>query len=547
MSTLKKCEHLQLKEIVIKNIRYGIKTRNYELLKRAVQHSNFKLRYLKCVKNFDILIYSIKRKTSIKIIKFIIDNANYKNLNYTLYNYCTPLACSLEDSNYKVATYLIQNKCDVNYTNNNKFNIVNYLINKDKLNDQTFNFLINNNLDYNLVKQIKVEYLDYSIIEYMLKNCIYNNKFIISMIKMYKNGKTYSNRRFIEIISYRKRKFDIPKDWYIKCILCEKYTFLELFLYYEGKTKFMNVLEEEIDLLNSDDMKDIYEFIIKIERRLINIQLGNLFLNDYKEKILNKQRNILKKLIMGSNQLHLSLFLSNNLIYLKEMNSSSFDILSYAIKNNAHVINIKILVERFKYRNINYLIPKTMINEPFTTIELALANCRFDIVDFLLFAYPDEKLKFLKEDNISKTFMILFENNKLNESNLNYIYNKIFEVYNNIESNFINLNLIEKLIEKKNNILALYIIRIWLLLNKDFNNSWYRIALEANNYIVIDNLYLLDKRESKIKLKILLELAKKSKIYLPCIYNLSHYSMHEEIKKTFADHPSIYFKYSSNT
>ena len=70
--------------------------------------------------SFDILIYAIKNNVSIDMIKYIIEKAPYKNLNYTIKednnSIGTPLFLSLAQNKFEIADLLIENGADINMT-----------------------------------------------------------------------------------------------------------------------------------------------------------------------------------------------------------------------------------------------------------------------------------------------------------------------------------------------------------------------------------------------------------------------------------------------
>jgi len=105
-------------------------------------------------KSFDLLIYAIKKTSSLVTIKTILENYQhlYKDLNYSLDNGESPLAVALSYNRFSLSDLLIEQfRADINYVNCNKETILFYLYNNKLLNQASLTYILNHDIDINVL------------------------------------------------------------------------------------------------------------------------------------------------------------------------------------------------------------------------------------------------------------------------------------------------------------------------------------------------------------------------------------------------------------
>ncbi|ORX78545.1 hypothetical protein BCR32DRAFT_328500 [Anaeromyces robustus] len=150
---------------------------------------------------FDILTFALKKRVSTKIIKYIVKNGPYLDLNYGCMEnsntFSVPLFIALANNDYETANFLIENYADINfiyhyqidkvhaedisyirkdfkycetldqdllYQNSNyyyrnvKANVIQYLCEVERLNPKNLNYLILKG--YDITTNISKEFLD---------------------------------------------------------------------------------------------------------------------------------------------------------------------------------------------------------------------------------------------------------------------------------------------------------------------------------------------------------------------------------------------------
>eukprot|EP00833_Pecoramyces_ruminatium_P004672 jgi/Orpsp1_1/1178704/evm.model.c7180000066423.1 len=192
--------------------------------KDYINRNNIELKDLNMY-NFDILIYVIKHNFSKEIIEYIIDQINYKSLDYTIKN-ISPLFTAISCKRFDIADMLIDRGADINYkidinyknknrySNDNKINIflneegIKYLL-KNGYKDKSFivigyiNFKLENHDHINNYSKIykKIFVKDIKDISAIINDFIYNKELITALLDLYKNKKPLSKKQFRKIFS----------------------------------------------------------------------------------------------------------------------------------------------------------------------------------------------------------------------------------------------------------------------------------------------------------------------------------------------------------
>jgi len=178
---------LEIRNIILEYIEND----NLFELKNYISVDNINLKNINN-ENFDLLIYAIKKDASINIIQYIVQQCEYKTLNYTIkengHEY-SPLLTALSKNKYEISDFLIENKADINYPFHN---VIGYL--------KTNNNLNKNNLKYILNKGYKVKNITTDLIESLIKDS--QNEFLEIILKYYK----YNQNFILKLLNYYNRQ-----------------------------------------------------------------------------------------------------------------------------------------------------------------------------------------------------------------------------------------------------------------------------------------------------------------------------------------------------
>ncbi|ORX38090.1 hypothetical protein BCR36DRAFT_417062 [Piromyces finnis] len=218
----------------------------------------------------------------------------------------------------------------------------------------------------------------------------------------------------------------------------------------------------------------------------------------------------LSKIIKNQNMERIFYFYQENGILINDINSSEYDVLTNCITSGFSIDSLKTIINLFSYTNFNYEIPNTITNEPTTLIVYSLLISRRDVCTFLISKGADINYKFLDKDNSFNTIIqFLIHQNNLSYEDFCYIIETLKNKCKKIEKLKIPQHILKLLIKKKRNEMFLLLANEFLHYN-DFQNEWYTFALKNNNYKIIENLFVMDKRSSEKKVKYILKELKKA-------------------------------------
>jgi len=176
---------------------------------------------------FDILIYAIENEASLEIINFIINQDYYECLNYVINDHHkdkVPLFSALLKNKFDVSDLLLKNKADINYSINNKDDgdVINYLYRHKKLGNRNLKYILCHGYDtYYLFNNINCDLMfDFirsfknTFLEIIFKHYIFDNAFVLSLLKLYKNGIALSKSQLQNAILKEKNKLKIKDSTY---------------------------------------------------------------------------------------------------------------------------------------------------------------------------------------------------------------------------------------------------------------------------------------------------------------------------------------------
>ena len=238
------------------------KNGNIEKIKQIILENSINLRDFNN-KNFDLLIYLIINDASVEIVKFIIEECNYKTLNYVFVDnqfnnsngnrylffryHFVPLFFAILKQNFRVADLLIKNKADINFfitdSEGKKYNIIQYLFFFSLLDIVKLNYIIDNgfkvkgitsDLIIDLIKSNHYSKTD--VLENIFKCFIFDNRFILNLLSMYKHKISISDNQLQSIIKEEKNKIPINDYMYDNVIYEKNYDILTLLLECDGSS-----------------------------------------------------------------------------------------------------------------------------------------------------------------------------------------------------------------------------------------------------------------------------------------------------------------------
>jgi len=186
-----------------------IKFNDLNKIKKFFKYIN--INHLCCFKN--ILFYLIKENYSYDIFKYFIEqqqNQQNQKQQQQYINYTELLFYSIECSNYEIAKLLIKCGTRIDNLNSESKNIIEYLIEKRKLDSENFLFVLNITKDSSLITPKVLSQLiqlkDFIFIKKILQYKYYDETFIINFLSDYNSKTKRSERELQNIVKLNKRK-----------------------------------------------------------------------------------------------------------------------------------------------------------------------------------------------------------------------------------------------------------------------------------------------------------------------------------------------------
>jgi len=321
-----------------KNIIKFIKNDDLAELKKFINIYNIDLREINNIE-FDLLIFSIDEYASPKLINYIIQQCQYKTLNYTFntkngystYNnnsfiqnnefisLKTPLYTAIINKNFEISNLLIKNGANINYgvfnENLGEMDILSYLCYVDtvthgeSLDIENLKYILNNGFYIKGIAKDMVNKLIFliqmskiNIIEMIFKYYIFDNSFIINLLNNYiKNKNGLSDIELQNIILKEKSKLVIDEILYQIAIREENYEAIKIFLDYDSSQQTTlinrivkyNILEKSVSTNNFT----LIEKILNCKNYIIPTNLiENIIINECKHNNIKKVEIFIKNL-----------------------------------------------------------------------------------------------------------------------------------------------------------------------------------------------------------------------------------------------------------
>jgi len=221
--------------------------------------------------DFDVLLYSIENNASPEIIRYIVCQCKYDNLNYHIIEDKTlkaPLFSSIGKNNFEISKLLLQKNANINYFNND---IVNCLYNQGLLNKKNLKFILNNGFNikaittdllYSLIDKGDIDFLDI-----IFKHYVYNKNFVLYLLKIYSQKTCLSDEQLNDVLSNEKNKIVITKEMYNKANKdnTTSYKIQKLLFEHDNHDSFLVLgIINEYDLLKKAVKLNDYEFVKEI-------------------------------------------------------------------------------------------------------------------------------------------------------------------------------------------------------------------------------------------------------------------------------------------
>ncbi|ORX48369.1 hypothetical protein BCR36DRAFT_584289 [Piromyces finnis] len=430
-----------------------LKDNDEKNLEKYVKDKNIKLNKLNTY-DFDILMYAIENNFEDRIVECIINMKHYETLNYYTENNTkikTPFVCAIESNKFNIADLLLRNGYDINYSfqyldmfNEMKyFDIIDYLYSTNYFKKNEFScyglmYLLNNgytikNKEYDISMLDKKDFNEDEM-EILLKFSLKDNKSTIQcsfykkaitndsiklLCILYDNDSNEKNNKVYNIYkeyrhcgrshsSLRSRRYDSFKNDVIYYFLSNnnnssiKYSFL-------NNIKYNKIIEEV-----NQYIKDIMDIENKIDRDFDNI----------KNDIIKYKK-----------------FINDNTIDPEKNYSYNFDILIYAIENEASEEVLKYIVSQYNNRTLNY-------NTEIMSIISKYNKFRYNDEDYMdCITYTTPFLSAIKKNNLT------FAKYMLSNSgiNVNYEPNDKLEPSYIFEKDFLNDEKLKFLIKNNYN------------------------------------------------------------------------------------------------
>ncbi|ORX44821.1 hypothetical protein BCR36DRAFT_249816, partial [Piromyces finnis] len=236
---------------------YLIINDNKKKLKKFLINNNTTLTELVSLKDIDMLIFLIENNASHAMIKIIL--REYGNLDYTydfkLMGRKTPLFSAIKSNKFDIADTLIEHGADINYEMDH-INILYYLDSNGLLNKENLKYILNNGFDIYNIDSYIINGLSLEFINIIFRYTLYDNCFIINLIRCSKQNIPISNNELNNMIEEQFSRIFIENSWYMKAIEKEKYNNIGVFL----KNDHNYVDSEEIinqgKIINNENEKE---------------------------------------------------------------------------------------------------------------------------------------------------------------------------------------------------------------------------------------------------------------------------------------------------
>jgi len=198
-------------------------------------------------KSFDILIFAIESKVSLKCIKPILNE--YENVNFEIKGNKIPLFLAIKNEQYALADLLLQHNADINYTDSYGNNILIYLYLYQALTEQNLKYVLRKGIDINYIDTHQKRIMDYLIhsqqthfVKIVMNHILYTQPFVISLLKAYREQTPMSSRELDNFLEKEKRHLTLTKFMYLSVITNDNLDLLKTLLENDGNPGVLNMI-----------------------------------------------------------------------------------------------------------------------------------------------------------------------------------------------------------------------------------------------------------------------------------------------------------------
>jgi len=261
------------KRNIIKEI---LKKNSVKSLEDCITDNNISLKELNDT-TFNVLIYSIEQNTSVDVIKYIIDQCQFKAFNFYIIERNQnkiPLFCAIANNRFRIADVLLEYKANINCTINNN-NIISYLWKNNCLNGKNLQYILNHgfNIQFfifkisNLINEM-IENKKNEFLNIIFKNFIFDQLFIINFLKIYKNKETLTDKELKSILYREKNKISVNENMYKKANDKGNYKAMKILFDHDGSDQDIvfcrinkyDILEKAVKMNNYSFVKNILSY-----------------------------------------------------------------------------------------------------------------------------------------------------------------------------------------------------------------------------------------------------------------------------------------------
>jgi len=519
-----------------------------ELIKSMINENNISLEILNDEDKYDFLKIAIERHCPLDSFKTIIEDAKCTKemLNEFFISddeeVTSLLFIAIANEQFRISDYLMNIGCDINYCNNG-LSLIQLLKMKNLLSPKIMAYLLSKNLNTKVFKD-ELNQIDFKTAKILI---LYNNnKFILSLLSMYKEHHEIGKKSFENFLQNGKKNLIIPCKWYKDAILNENYHHIDFFKKFDQdivfEKKIINIWWSVNQRYLPQEQKKFVIFFKKCKYHNISITLDPNLINRALNSIIKTKRKQIKMDMYLNNWNALSLYLQENCYLLDDINTEYFDTLALGIFNGIPINHLNEIIHYFSYTVFDYIIPYDMMKDNISPVILSIVLNRFDICMHLLSLGADINYKMMDRSGTNNVILdCLAKHKKLNVNTLNFIFNKLRDEYHYINKIQISMSLLKYVIQNESKDIVLLLTKEYQKMDR-FKNSWYRYALTYQKLELIDHLFYQDPKSPRYKVWSILFEVQKFPHNLKLMLNLKKVTKIEELSLSIIFYLKTYKK-----
>jgi len=272
-----------------------LKTKNLNNLNDTISSNNINLKESNKYGYNDLLYIAIENDDPKDVIEYILKECEYEKVNYTINsNSTTPLGLAIARNNFEVADLLCDKyNADINY-GEGITRCLPFVYNYDTIKPKQIDFLFKRGYNFydlpnNIIKKMVVSFQN-NLLKRIWKHCIFSNQFIIQILEIRKDKKTYITTEWEKIIREEKQKLKISDDVYETAFEHKNWEALQLFLNNDGRSQKITIfdmieeyeaIEQAIDNQDINMIKAISNFGYALNYKSFNFE--DLILKSYRK------------------------------------------------------------------------------------------------------------------------------------------------------------------------------------------------------------------------------------------------------------------------